>query len=171
MKQTKRYALLILALLIPVAFAGAHPNQRFSGSGEDETAMRRKIAEDFAEAILVARNNFAGTMDYDKMTKASVLGMLHTLDPHSSYFDRKEWETVQNDQRSRYYGIGSTIAPRNGKIYIVSPFDGTPAHRGGIRYGDQIVSINGESTEGWTSLQVSNKLIGPEGTSVTVKAI
>jgi carboxyl-terminal processing protease len=171
MKQTKRYALLILALLIPVAFAGAHPNQRFSSSGEDETAMRRKIAEDFAEAILVSRNNFAGTMDYDKMTKASILGMLHTLDPHSSYFDRKEWETVQNDQRSRYYGIGSTIAPRNGKIYIVSPFDGTPAHRGGIRYGDQITSINGESTEGWTSLQVSNKLIGPEGTSVAVKVI
>jgi carboxyl-terminal processing protease len=51
----------------------------------------------------------------------------------------------------------------------MSPFDGTPAHRGGIRYGDQIVQIDGESTETWTSLQVSQKLIGPEGTSVTVK--
>ena len=51
----------------------------------------------------------------------------------------------------------------------MSPFDGTPAHRGGIRYGDQIVEINGESTEGWNSTQVSSKLIGPEGTPVTVK--
>src|SRR6185503_1624630 len=50
-----------------------------------------------------------------------------------------------------------------------SPFEGTPAQRGGIRYGDQIVAINGESTDGWTSRQVSDKLIGPEGTPVTVK--
>jgi carboxyl-terminal processing protease len=95
--------------------------------------------------------------------------MLHTLDPHSNYFDPKEWEKVQQDQRSRYSGIGSTIAQRNDKVYIMSPFDATPAHRGGVRYGDQIVEINGESTETWTSQQVSTKLVGPEGTSVTVK--
>src|SRR5438552_178565 len=95
--------------------------------------------------------------------------MLHTLDPHSNYCDAKEWEKVQQDQRSRYSGIGSTIAQRNDKVFIMSPFDGTPAHRGGIRYGDQIVEINGESTVAWTSQQVSQKLIGPEGTSVTVK--
>jgi len=95
--------------------------------------------------------------------------MLHTLDPHSNFFDPKEWEKVQQDQRSRYSGIGSTIAQRNDKVYIVSPFDGTPAHRGGVRYGDQIVEINGESTENWNSQQVSQKLVGPEGTAVTVK--
>jgi carboxyl-terminal processing protease len=169
MKHTKRYWLLLLALILPLTFAGAHPAQRFAGQGEDEAAMRKKIAEDFAEAVLLAKDNSAGTVDYDKLTKASVLGMLRTLDPHSSYFDRKEWEQFQNDQSSRYYGIGSTIAQRNDKVYIMSPFDGTPAQRGGIRYGDQIVEINGESTEGWSSTQVSSKLIGPEGTSVTVK--
>jgi carboxyl-terminal processing protease len=95
--------------------------------------------------------------------------MLHTLDPHSSFLDKKEWQTFQNEQRSRYSGIGSTIAQRNGKVYIMSPFDGTPAYKAGIRYGDQIVEINGESTQGWNSQQVSNKLLGPEGTSVVVK--
>jgi carboxyl-terminal processing protease len=169
MKQMKRYWLLLFALILPLTFAGAHPAQRFATQGEDEMAMRRKIAEDFAEAVLKAKDNYAGTVDYEKLTKASVLGMLRTLDPHSSYFDRKEWEQFQNDQSSRYFGIGSTIAQRNDKVYIMSPFDGTPAHRGGIRYGDQIAEINGESTEGWNSTQVSSKLIGPEGTPVTVK--
>src|ERR1044072_6788600 len=169
MKDKKRYWLLVFALVIPVAFAGAHPAQRFSTQNGDESVTRKKIAEDFADAILVAKDKYAGQIDFDKMTKASILGMLPTLDPHSGYFDRKEWESFQNDQRSRYYGIGSTIAQRNDKVYIMSPFEGPPAQRVGIRYGDQIIAVNGESAEGWTSRQASDKLIGPEGTPVTVK--
>jgi carboxyl-terminal processing protease len=169
MKQIKRSWLLLFALILPLTFAGAHTEQRFASQSEDEAAMRRKIGEDFAEAVLKSKDNYAGTVDFEKLTKASILGMLRTLDPHSSYFDRKEWEQFQNDQSSRYFGIGSTIAQRNDKVYIMSPFEDTPAQRGGIRYGDQIVEINGESTEGWTSTQVSSKLIGPEGTPVTVK--
>src|ERR1044072_5957776 len=169
MKDKKRYWLLVFALVIPVAFAGAHPAQRFSTQNGDESVTRKKIAEDFADAILVAKDKYAGQIDFDKMTKASILGMLRQLDPHSGYFDRKEWESFQNDQRSRYFGIGSTIPQRNDKVYIISPFEGTPAQRGGIRYGDQIIAVNGESAEGWTSRQVSDKLIGPEGTPVTVR--
>jgi carboxyl-terminal processing protease len=168
MRTKKRYWLLVIALVMPLTFAGAHPAQRLLGSAEDN-ATRQKIAEDFSKALLVARDNYAGQLQLDKVTKASILGMLRTLDPHSSYFDRKEWEDFQNDQRSRYSGIGTTIAPRNGKVYVMAPFNGTPAHRAGLRYGDQIVEVNGESTEGWTSLMVSNKLLGPEGTPVTVK--
>jgi carboxyl-terminal processing protease len=169
MKFKNRYWLLIAALIIPITFAGAHPGQRLGG--DDDSTTRQRIGTDFAKAILVAKDNFAGQLDLNKATKASILGMLHTLDPHSNYFDPKEWEKVQQDQRSQYSGIGSTIAQRNDKVYIMSPFDATPAHKGGIRYGDQIVEINGESTETWNSTQVSNKLIGPKGTPVTVKVL
>jgi len=169
MRTSKRYLFLVLALVLPVTFAGAHPGQRFSSQGEDDVAARKKIADDFFQAVLVAKDHFAGDIDYDRLTKSSISGMLRTLDPHSNFFDAKEWETFQNDQQSRYSGIGATIAGRNGKVYIMSPFNGTPAHRAGIRYGDQIVAINGDSTEGWSSTQVSNKLIGAEGTPVTVK--
>lgn len=169
MKSKKRYWLLVVALIIPITFAGAHPAQKPLGQRADEATARKQIAEDFANAVIVAKDQYAGEVDFNKLTKSSILGMLHTLDPHSNYFDAKEWEKIQQDQRSRYSGIGSTIAQRNDKVYIMSPFDGTPAHRGGVRYGDQIVQINGESTETWSSLQVSQKLIGPEGTSVTVK--
>jgi carboxyl-terminal processing protease len=168
MKAKKRYWLLLAALIIPITFAGAHPAQRSLDQGEDE-AEAKKIDRDFVGAVVVAEANYAGRVDYDRLTKGSILGMLHTLDPHSNYFDPKEWDSFQNEQRSRYSGIGSTIAQRNNKVFIMSPFNGTPAHRAGIRYGDQIVEINGESTEGWSSQQVSNKLIGPEGTSVIVK--
>lgn len=169
MKLMKRYLLLFVALVMPLTFAGAHTGQRLVGQSESDSVTRKKIGENFAEAISLVQDNYAGRLDFERIYKASILGMLHTLDPHSSYFDRKEWESFQNDQRSRYTGIGASIAARSGKVFVMSTFSGTPAHRAGIRYGDHIMEVNGESTEGWTSLQVSGKLLGPEGTPVTVK--
>ena len=169
MKFKKRHWLLVLALVLPFAFAGAHAGQRSPGQSAADIATRERIAEDFASAIVVAKDNYAGQVDFNKATKASIAGMLRTLDPHSMYFDRQQWEEFQNDQSSRYYGIGSTIIQHYGKVYIVSPTEGTASYRAGLRYGDHIAGINGESTDGWTQAQVRSKLLGPEGTTVNVK--
>jgi carboxyl-terminal processing protease len=109
MTVRQRYLLLVVALVVPITFAGAHPAQRL-GDRDDDSVTRQRIADDFANAMLVAKDRYAGQVDLNKVTKAAILGMLHTLDPHSNYFDPKEWEKVQQDQRSRYSGIGSTIA-------------------------------------------------------------
>lgn len=169
MKFEKRHWLLVFTLLLPLTFAGAHSGQRLAGQSPEDFAYRQRIADDFGKAILVAKDHYAGQIDFNKMTKASITGMLRTLDPHSMYFDRDQWEDFQNDQSSRYYGIGSTIVQHSGKVYIVSPTESTASYKAGLRYGDHIAGINGESTEGWTQAQVRNKLLGPEGTTVTVK--
>jgi carboxyl-terminal processing protease len=165
----KRNLLLILALLLPITFAGAHTEQRGTRAGSADYATTRRISDDFVSAIMTAKENYAGSVDYDRVTKGSISGMLRTLDPHSTYFDRKDWEEFQNDQRSRYFGIGSTIAGRGDKVYILSPTAGTPSYRAGLRYGDQFVEINGESAAGLNSTQIRSKLLGPEGTTVTFK--
>jgi len=169
MKFKKRHWLLVLTLVLPLTFAGAHTGQRSAGQSAADSAARARIADDFSSAILVAKDHYAGQLDFNKVTKASITGMLRTLDPHSMYFDRQQWEDFQNDQSSRYYGIGSTIIQHSGKVYIVSPTEATASYRAGLRYGDHIAGINGESTEGWTQAQVRSKLLGPEGTTVTVK--
>ncbi|MFL6275717.1 MAG: S41 family peptidase [Blastocatellia bacterium] len=163
-----KYLLLALALILPLTFAGAHPMQR-SAQSLDEGEARKRIANDFAEALLLAQEKSASTVEYDRAAKASINGMLRTLDPHSMYFDAKQWEEFQNDQRSRYFGIGSAIVQRNGKVYIWAPTEGTASYHAGLRYGDLIIAINGESTEGLNQSQVRNKLIGPDGTQVVVK--
>jgi carboxyl-terminal processing protease len=169
MNSNKRYWLLVVALLMPITFAGAHSEQRFSGQTEQEAAASKKINTDFVNALLLAKDNYAGQVDYDRLARSSIVGMLHTLDPHSSYFGPKEWEEFMNDQRSRYTGIGSVISQRNGNVYILAPTEGTPSYRAGVRYGDQIIEVNGESTVGLNTTQVRSKLIGPEGTQVNVK--
>jgi carboxyl-terminal processing protease len=169
MRTKRRYLLLVAALLMPLTFAGAHSGQRYGGRTPQDEAVSRKIAEDFVSAMLLAKDKYAGSIDYDRLTKSSIVGMLHTLDPHSSYFDRKAWEEFLNDQRSRYTGIGSVISQRYDKVYILAPTEGAPAYRAGLRFGDHIVAVDGESTKGWNTSQVRSKLIGPEGTQVTVR--
>ena len=75
-----------------------------------------------------------------------------------TFVSREEFEAFRTEQQSQYYGIGATIGARNGKVYILAPFAGTPADRAGLHYGDEIVDVDGKSTTGWTSLQVSNAL-------------
>src|SRR5215467_4804436 len=168
MRFHRRSWLLAVPVFATLAFSGAHTPQSVAGQDVD-TLAGTKIVDSFTNALAVARDHYAGEVDSDRITKSSILGMLHTLDPHSSYLDPKEWQEFQSQQQSHYSGIGSTIIPHNGKVYILSPFDGTPSYRAGIRYGDQIIEIDGQSTEGWTSVQVTNKLLGPEGTPVSVK--
>jgi carboxyl-terminal processing protease len=168
MRIQKRSWALAIPVLATLIFSGAHTPQSVAGQDGDSRAGE-KIVDSFTNALTVARSHYAGEIDSERVTKSSILGMLHTLDPHSSYLDPKEWQEFQSQQQSHYSGIGSTIIPHNGKVYILSPFDGTPSYRAGIRYGDQIIEIDGQSTEGWTSVQVTNKLLGPEGTPVAVK--
>src|SRR5205085_10834094 len=76
----KKYLLLALALILPLTFAGAHPMQRYAQTA-DEAEARKRIAKDFAEALLLAQEKSASTVDYDRAAKASINGMLRTLDP------------------------------------------------------------------------------------------
>lgn len=130
------------------------------------------IEQDMAEALtLIESNHVDGQkIDYNDLFKSSIDSMLHTLDPHSNYFDAKENEQFRTDQSSRYYGIGATIgdlSDANGNIlatYIKATFENAPANRAGLRYGDKILEVNGVSTLGKPFSDVRNFLRGPRGT-------
>ena len=144
-----------------------------SGSVAKKPVTVENIEQDVAEALsLVESNHVEGAkLDYNDVFKSSIDGMLHTLDPHSNYFDAKEFEQFRTDQSSRYYGIGATIgdlSDAKGNViatYIRATFDNAPAHRAGLRYGDKIVEVNGTSVLGKPFSDVRNFLRGPRGTS------
>ena len=74
--------------------------------------------------------------------------MLHTLDPHSNFFDPKEYQSLRDDQKGHYYGVGMTVGPRNGKTMVMAPFPGSPAYKAGIRAGDHILEIDDSEVPG-----------------------
>lgn len=111
-------------------------------------------------------------LDYNSVFKSSIIGMLRTLDPHSNYYDREEYEELRNDQRSEYYGIGASI--QNfivaGKIdtFVTATFQYAPASRAGLRFGDRILAVDGWKTTGKPSLDVRNRIRGPRGSVVKI---
>ncbi len=143
-----------------------------SAATPTKTVTIEKIEQDVAEALSVIESNHVvgKNLNYNDVFKASIDGMLHILDPHSNYFDAKEFEQFRTDQSSRYYGIGATIgdlSDEKGNVvatYIKATFDNAPAHRAGLRYGDKIVEVNGTSVLGKSFSDVRNFLRGPRGT-------
>ncbi|MFN0085375.1 MAG: S41 family peptidase [Blastocatellia bacterium] len=134
----------------------------------DEKAALDKLAADYIQAMELIRENYIEQPEYDLLTSNALQGMLRTLDPHSSFYDRKSFEEMRMEQRSQYYGIGSTVQQRFKGVYIIEPFRDTPAALAGLRYGDHIVAIDGVSAESWDSTQVQNHLRGELGTEVKV---
>lgn len=151
-------------------FAFNHATVRLTGANaQSSQSASARINNDFLAGMEIISKKYVEEAKYEDLTKYSVNGMLKVLDPHSNYFDRKSFEEMRNEQRSHYYGIGAVIRPANGQVHIIEPYEGTPAARAGLRWGDTIVEINGESTEGWSSDKVRNNLRGEQGTTVKVK--
>ncbi|HRJ87604.1 MAG: S41 family peptidase [Blastocatellia bacterium] len=134
------------------------------------------IEQDVAEALsLIESKHVVGKkINYNDVFKSSIDGMLHSLDPHSNYFDAKEFEQFRTDQSSRYFGIGATIgdlSDAQGNVvatYIRATFENAPANRAGLRFGDKIVEVNGTSMIGKPFSEVRNFLRGPRGTAAKI---
>src|SRR5262249_29147998 len=122
----------------------------------------------FSKALELIRANYVEPREYDDLANSSIRGMLHVLDPHSDYMDLKGFRDFNDKQHSRYFGIGSLISSRLRSTYIMEPFNQSPAVRAGLRYGDQIVNIDGKDTSNWSSDKVRELLLGDRGTQVRV---
>ncbi len=174
-------SLLLSILLVSGVFAQNETASKINPKTSDaiKTTKSKKpvttenIEKDVAEALTLIEDNYVGgkKLDYNDLFKTAIDNMLHTLDPHSNYFDAKEFDQFRTDQSSQYFGIGATIgdlSDKDGNViatYIKATFDGAPANRAGLRYGDKIVEVNGTSMLGKSYVDVRNFLRGPRGTT------
>src|ERR1051325_7500908 len=123
----------------------------------------------FSQFYSIVEQNFADSAKVDNaIYEGAIPGMLNTLDPHSHFFDPKEFAAMQEDNRETYFGTGMQVRPDNKKTIVVNPFTGSPAFRAGLRPGDVIVAVDGKSTEGMDTNAITTLLKGPRGTHVKV---
>lgn len=120
-------------------------------------------------AILGAiEDQYVEEVKSDRLVSSSIREMLRTLDPHSNFLETKEYSTLQERQRGSYYGLGISVQSIDGNITVVSLFEGTPAHKLGLRAGDVISRIEAEDARGLSIDDAVKRLRGAKGSSVRI---
>jgi carboxyl-terminal processing protease len=125
----------------------------------------------FGEAYGLARADYVEAPDDRGLVEGAISGMLSSLDPHSSYFDPEVFAEMQVKTDGQYGGVGLVIGSDDGIITIINPIDGTPADKAGLKSGDTIVAIDGQSVSDMQVDDVENKLRGDPGTKVTLSVL
>jgi carboxyl-terminal processing protease len=167
----KRFSLFVLPVVIVFCslVGGFYGRQvQAAASTPSEEAVAKDVGT-FSKFYALVEENFAEPLDPGKaIYKGAIPGMLDTLDPHSSFFDPRDYQIVLEEQRGHYSGVGMQVGSRNGKTFVMAPFPGAPAYRAGIRPGDVISFVNDRSTEGLSTTEVADMLKGKSGTPVKI---
>lgn len=161
-KRIKSATLCILAagLLLPVAMAASSDNG-------NEAAIARNL--DTFNTLYKELNTFyVDTIDTEKSIQTAINAMLGELDPYTEYLPASEQEDFRTMTTGEYGGIGSYIMRYKDSVLISEPYEDSPAARAGLIPGDVIIKIDNDSTIGWTSEQVSNKLKGQANSTLQV---
>jgi len=102
------------------------------------------------------------------LVDGAMKGMVETLDPFSQYMDKQAYKDMQEDTKGEFGGLGIEISVKDGQLMVVAPIEDTPAYKIGIKAGDKIMKIEGDSTEGLQVMDAVHKLRGTPGTKVTI---
>lgn len=118
------------------------------------------------------KEKYAGEVDEVDMFYGSIQGMVNALDdPYSKYMPPKESEEFSKNLSGEFEGIGAEIGMRDNQLTIIAPLDKSPAKKSGIKPGDKILAINGESTQGITLEKAVQRIRGEKGTTVTLTVL
>jgi carboxyl-terminal processing protease len=168
MNAERRGFVIVIVVLALSAGLGAiyGPSVRATSSTTDDY---QTAVLDFSKVLDVVQTNYAEPVDVDKVVyQGAIPGMLRMLDPHSNFFDSRQFALLREDQRGKYYGVGMVVAPRENRTVVMSPYVGAPAYNAGLRPGDLIVKVDDKVTDGLTTSEVADLLKGPKGTVVKI---
>ena len=153
--NTKRIATYILAIMCTIGMHAQDKYARIANSLEIYNAVMRELSI-----------NYVDTIDYEQINQAGINYMLQKLDPYTTFFAESEEDALKMMTTGTYSGIGANISRQGANILIAEPYEGMPAQRHDIRAGDIIVEVDGKSTKGLQTGDVSQMLRGPQGTEV-----
>ncbi len=157
--KTVATTLFILTVLLGGLFG-----DRLLAFNQDARATLRV----YAELLTAAHEHYGGDVNYQDMVNASIEGVVRTLDPHTSFLSADAYSNMRERQQTSFFGLGILVGLRNSQITVITPIEGTPASRMGLRAGDIITHIENESTEGMNINDAVRQLKGPKGTKVHI---
>lgn len=138
----------------------------YSGNALSSTDNVYEKMEIFAEVLRQVEDNYIEVRDAPKLIDDAIKGMMRSLDPHSKYLTREEYEELMMESSGSIIGIGVTVSIRDDILTIVSSVENTPAHKAGLKSGDRIIKIDGGYTADMEYDDAVRQLSGQKGTNV-----
>ena len=162
MKKRNRILLLTLTAVICSISLSAQKN-------EDKYFKINKNLSIFNSILRELNTFYVDTLDYDKLVQTGIGSMLNSLDPYTDYIPEDMTDDLKMMTTGEYAGIGAMIMQKDGQIVVSEPYEGLPAQKNDVHAGDVILEVDGVSTKGKTSAEVSSLLKGKNGTEITIK--
>ncbi|AGC47603.1 carboxyl-terminal protease family protein [Myxococcus stipitatus DSM 14675] len=150
--------------------AGPQAPASSSERAEKGDATYRQL-ETFARVLSYVENNYVEPPNQERLIYGAIQGMLDTLDPHTVFMPPEVFREMKIDTSGEWGGLGIEIARKNDRIIVVAPIDDTPAARAGLKAGDELVGIDGESTRGMDVGRAMQKMRGPAGGRVLLSIL
>ena len=164
-RHKQRCTKLCLAVFIMIfSWIGSGVFSELSAADE-ETYKGLKI---FSDVIDLIEKNYVDPVDSKDLIQKAIQGMVGSLDPHSQLLPPEAFEELQIDTRGEFGGIGIVITMQKGLLTVISPIEGTPAQKAGIKAGDVIIKVDGESTKDMMLWEAVKKMRGPKGEPVVI---
>ena len=139
------------------------------GYAQDKGFEISKNLEIFSNVYKNVHLNYVDDVDPGKLMKTAIDAMLASLDPYTNFYAESDMEDVKLQLLGEYGGVGALIHQQDGHIYVAEPYEGLPADKAGLKAGDRILEVNGTSTDGKTTSDVSSAMRGQSGTDVKLK--
>ncbi len=137
-----------------------------SGASDDYASLKQ-----FSHVLDMVEKSYVQEVDRQELIRGAIEGMLKNLDPHSAYLGEEAFEQMEVETKGEFTGVGIEITIREGRLTVVSPIEGTPAYEAGLKAGDVILEIDGESARDITIMEAVDRIRGPEGTEVDLTVL
>jgi carboxyl-terminal processing protease len=129
------------------------------------------VVEQVARVLTLVENEYVDPVERDRLLTGAIKGMVAELDPHSAYLPPDENALFQSETEGKFAGIGVEVELREEQVIVIAPIEGGPAERAGVRPGERIVAIEGESVRGLTLDRLVKKMRGAPGTQVRLSLL
>ena len=163
--RSLRYGFLFLCLLAAMAFLLPQLKQSPAQAADDADYRRMRLLTEVMERI---QKKYVEKKTPDELLTEAVKGMVSGLDPHSAYLTPEEYKELQIETKGSFSGVGIVISMRDGILTVVSPIEGTPAFKAGVKAGDRIIKIDGKLAKGMRLMDAVKAIRGPKGSKVTL---
>ncbi|MBF0529138.1 MAG: S41 family peptidase [Deltaproteobacteria bacterium] len=157
--------LLVVIVLTGLLTGGGWAPVQAATEPQEDTYAKIKI---FSLVLHEIQQKYVEDTVPQDLIYGAIKGMLKTLDPHSSFMTPEEMKDFQTETKGSFSGVGVELTMKDGLPVVVSPIEGTPAHKAGLLAGDQIIKIDGVSTKDMSLTDVVHRIRGQRGSKVVL---